>query len=79
MYPQRVNIPQQGLDRRALTVAAISSLHCQFEALNRCHFTSRGFFMVNKKHSGKANQLTLASGGSEHAYLFSVAIYKLGQ
>ena len=29
---------------------------------------------VGKKHSGKADQLTLASGGSEHAYLFSVAI-----
>ena len=30
--------------------------------------------MVSKKHSGKADQLTLASGGSEHALLFSVAI-----
>ena len=30
--------------------------------------------MVGKKHSWKANQSTLASGGSEHAYLFSVAI-----
>ena len=30
--------------------------------------------MVDKKHSGKADQLTLATGGSEHAWLFSVAI-----
>ena len=27
-----------------------------------------------KKHSGKVNQLTLAIGGSEHAWLFIVAI-----
>ena len=30
--------------------------------------------MVGKKHSGKADQSTLASEGSEHAQLFSVAI-----
>ena len=30
--------------------------------------------MVRKKHSGEADQLTLASGGSEHAQSFSVAI-----
>ena len=30
--------------------------------------------MVSKKHSGKAEQSTLASGGSEHVLLFSVAI-----
>ena len=30
--------------------------------------------MVDKKHSGKAEQLTLARGGSEHTQLFSVAI-----
>ena len=30
--------------------------------------------MVGKKHSGKADQSKLASGGNEHAYLFSVAI-----
>ena len=30
--------------------------------------------MLGKKHSGKADQLTSASGGSEHAKLFSVAI-----
>ena len=30
--------------------------------------------MVREKHSGEADQLTLASGGSERAELFSVAI-----
>ena len=30
--------------------------------------------MVSKRHSGKADQSTLASGGSKHAQLFSVAI-----
>ena len=31
-------------------------------------------YMVRKFHSGEADQSTLASGGSEHAWLFSVAI-----
>ena len=31
-----------------------------------------------QKHPGKANQLTLASGGSDHAYLFSIAIISWG-
>ena len=30
--------------------------------------------MVGKKYSGKADQSTLASGGNERAWLFSVAI-----
>ena len=30
--------------------------------------------MVGIEHSGKADQLLLASGGSDHAYIFSVAI-----
>ena len=30
--------------------------------------------IVSKQHSGKADQSTLASGGGEHAQLFSVAI-----
>ena len=68
MNPQRANIPLQGLDRRVLTVGAISGPHYQMEALHWCHFTSHGFTYVDgKKHSGKADQLTLASGGSEHA------------
>ena len=33
MHPQRANIPLQGLDRRALTVGAISGPHSQPGAL----------------------------------------------
>ena len=73
MYPQRVNITLQGLDRRALTVGAIPSPHYQTGALHWRHFSSHGF-TVCKKHSGKADQSTLPSGGSEYAQLFSVAI-----
>ena len=43
MHPQRANIPLQGLDRRALTVGAISGPHSQLGALLWRHFTSRGF------------------------------------
>ena len=67
MHPQRANIPLQGLDRRALTVGAISGPHSQPRALLWRHFTNRGFTWLAKKHSGKADQSTLASGGSEHA------------
>ena len=31
-------------------------------------------YMLGKKHSGEPDQLTLASGGSEHALLFSLAM-----
>ena len=61
MYPQRANIPLQGIDRRALTVGAISDPHSQIGGLPWHHFTSRGLTW-----SGKADQST-ASGGSEHA------------
>ena len=30
-------------------------------------------FMVSKKHSGKVDQSTLASGGSEHAYVVTIS------
>ena len=43
MHPQRANIPLQGLDRRALTLGAISGPHNQPGALLWHHFTSRGF------------------------------------
>ena len=69
MQSQKVNIPQ-GLDRCALTVGAISGTHSQVGALLRCYFTSLGFIITwsaKLKHSGKADQSTLASGGSEHA------------
>ena len=68
MQPQKANIPLQGLDRRALTVGAISGPHSQNGALLWHHFTSHGFtWLALKKHSGKADQSTLASRGSEHA------------
>ena len=63
MHPQRANIPLQGLDRCALTVGAISGLHSQIGA----PFHQSWIYMVGKKHFGKADQSTLASGGSEHA------------
>ena len=76
MYPQRANILLQGLDRRVLTVGAISGPHCQIGVLYWYHFTSHEFTW-SEKCSGEADQLTLASGGSEHdvhIYVFSVAI-----
>ena len=69
MHPQRANIPLQGLDRRALTVGAISGPHSQLGALLWRYFTSCGFTW-----SATSIQSTLAGGGSEHAQLFSVAI-----
>ena len=67
MHPQRANIPLQGLDRRALTVEAISGPHSQPGALLwHAPFHHSWIYMVGKKHSGKADQFTLASGGSEH-------------
>ena len=74
MHPQRVNIRLQGLDRCALTMGAISGPLSQLGALLWRQFTSHEFTWLAKKHSGKADQSTLASGGSEHAWLFIVAI-----
>ena len=73
MHPQRANIPLQGLDRRVLTVRGISGPHCQIAALHWC-ISPVVDLHGRKKHSGEADQLTLTSGGSEHAELFSVAI-----
>ena len=53
MHPQRTNIPLQGLDRRALTVGAISGPHSQLGALLWRHFTSRGFTWSAKSIQGK--------------------------
>ena len=66
MHPQRANIPLQDLDRCVLTVGAVSGPHCQITALHWCHFTSHGF-TLSEKHSGEADQLTLASGGCKYA------------
>ena len=68
MYTQRANIPLQGLDRHALMVGA---MHIRSPQPNEnpplASFYQSWIYMVGKKHSGKAEQLTLASGGSEHA------------
>ena len=65
MLPQRANIALQCLDRCVLTVGAISGPDCQIGALNWYHFTSCGF-TSSEKHPGEADQLILASEGSEH-------------
>ena len=80
MYPQRANIPLQGLQRRALTVGVISGPHCQngaqyqvptakMEPSTVVPFHQSWIYMFDKKlkHSEKAMQLTLAIGGSDHA------------
>ena len=63
MYPQRANIAVQGLDRCVLIVGAISGPHCPLPLVP---FHQSWIYIVGKKHSGKADQSTLASGGSEH-------------
>ena len=66
VLPQKANIPLQCVDRCVLTVGAISGPHCQIGALNWYHFTSHGFTW-SEKHPGEADQLILASEGSEYA------------
>ena len=63
IYPQRANIPLQGKDRHGPTVVVMSGPHWQIGAVHWCYFISHGFTW-SEKHSGKAEQLTLAS---EHA------------
>ena len=53
MHPQWANIPLQGLDRRELTVGAISGPHSQIGALHWCHFTSHGFTLSAKSAQEK--------------------------
>ena len=66
MHPQRANIPLEGLDRRALTVGALqvptANLEPSFGAISPV-VDLHG----QQKHSGKADQSTLANGGSKHA------------
>ena len=66
MHPQRANILLQGLDRRALTLEAISGPTANLET-SFVSFPQLWIYMVGKKYLGKADQSTLASGGSEHA------------
>ena len=65
MLPQKVNIPLQGLDRRALKVEGLSGPHSQIQAITQHHSTSSGF-KLSAKSTGKADQ-SLASGSSEQA------------
>ena len=51
--PTKTNIPLQGLDRRVLTVGAISRPHSQIGALLWHHFTSRGFTWLAQSIQGK--------------------------
>ena len=67
MHPQRANIPLQGLDRCALTVGAISGPHQPNWSPRLAQSHQSWIYKVGKKHSGKADQSILASGGSEHA------------
>ena len=70
MYPQRVNIPLQGLDRHALTVGAISAPQPNWSPpLVTFHQSWIYIIQKNKKHSEKADQSTLPSGSSEHAVI----------
>ena len=68
MHLQRDSIPLQGLDRCALTVRAIIIYQvrtAKFEA-SLAPFHQLWIYMVSKKYSGKVDQSTLASGGSEY-------------
>ena len=70
MHPQRANIPLQGLDRRAVSCTDSGS-HIRSPQPTwsppLAPFHQSWNYMVGKKHSGKADQSTLASGDSEHA------------
>ena len=58
MHPQRATIPLQDLDRRALTVGAISGPHSQPGAPLLWHnFTRRGFTQSAKSIQGKQTSL----------------------
>ena len=65
MYPQKAITPLQDLDRCALTVGGIlgptAKLQPFFGAISPV-MDLHGW----QKHSEEADQLTLASGGSEH-------------
>ena len=67
MCPQRANIRLQDLDRRVLTVGAISGSHCKIRALHWHHSPVMNLHGWKKGHFGEADLLTLANGGSEHA------------
>ena len=67
MYPKSAYIPLQGLDRRAMTVGAMSGFHNQTGALLWHHFTICRFTWSTQSTLKKADQSTLANRDSEHA------------
>ena len=72
IYPQSFNIPLKGLDRCALTVGEISGPTAKLEPSFGTILPV--VYLHGQSQSGKADQSTLASRGSEHAYLFSVTL-----
>ena len=66
MYPQRANIPLQGLYIRALTVGATSGPTAKLEP-SFGPISPVVDLHGQQRYFGKADQLTLASGGSEDA------------
>ena len=67
MYPQRANIPLRGLERCVLTVGAMYQVPTTKLEPSIGTIHQSWIYMVGKMHSGKVDQLILASGGSEHA------------
>ena len=67
MYPQRANILLQGLNRRGLTVEAISGPQCQIGAIHWHHITSREFTWLVKSTLEKQNKPVEAV--NTHSYL----------
>ena len=73
MHPQRANIPLQGIDRCALAVGAISGPQAKFEVSFSAISPVVGFTWSARSTLVKADQLTLASGDSEHAYMVTIS------
>ena len=71
MYPQRVN-------RRPRQTCTDSWRHIKFALQNwsppLVPFYQSQIYIIDKMHSGKADQLTLVRGGSEHAWLVQLCI-----
>ena len=74
MYPGRASIPLQGLDRCVLTEWERYQVPTAKLEPSIGSISPAVDLHGSKKYSGETDQLTLASGGNEHALLFSVAI-----
>ena len=73
MYQQRANIPLQAQTDMDQQWEPFQDPTTKLE-LSIGAISQSWIYMVGKKLLGKVDQLTLASGGSEDAQLFSVAI-----